>query len=190
MYEARQNKEKVSRRIDGNVNGARQRIALTYKKYIKSVCPIQKVSLANGTINCPSFGDKASIGTRIHGFIENNYIAWGSAGSGNIRVSEVLVPTGHHPDIEIKKVSSNKIIRFGEIKPEGCEADGRQQINEVSTDESNQLTLQDQINAPAWAAQVHIPIEQIDKRGYTTNGTNKISLRQDNQMHGLYIYHG
>lgn len=182
MYEARQNKEAISRQIQA---GARLRVQ--FKDNRRN--PIQKVDIASQTIHCPNLYDALALGTAIHGIIIGNYLGWGYAGTGNQRVSGKVVPNLHRPDLELMDGGGN-IIRYGEVKPLGQENAGGQQITAVNNDAANNLNLAHQVNVPRWASQVRIPINLLDPQGSTNDGTNSISLTQDQTYRGLYIYHG
>lgn len=84
MYEARQNKEKVSRTIVGG-GMARQRVELEnigqrpmiQRKDVKFHSSVlQKVRVATNVV-CPSWGNTRSLGSYIHGLFETRFLTGG-----------------------------------------------------------------------------------------------------------------
>lgn len=87
MYEARQNKEKVSRIISWG-NNARQKVKtediiqrfIMKKKDIKRHFPVlQKVRIATN-IDCPSWGNASALGSYIHGLFQTQFLSMGGGG--------------------------------------------------------------------------------------------------------------
>lgn len=133
MYEARQNKEKVSRRIDANGGGARQRVKIgdvgqwfiMQRKGIRCHFPIiQKARIATN-VNCPSWGDSRPLGTYIHGLFQTQFLSGVGIGPvppliapppmfGPTKLVEVLTPTGRIADFALNGIMG---WQYGELKP-------------------------------------------------------------------------
>lgn len=180
MYEARQNKEKVSRRIDGG-NGVRQRTEQKRSIIKNNNCSI--LQLANvGNINCPNIGTPLAIGRAIHFLLERDFIANGFQFPGNptwIRGAESPIPGGI-ADISFRTPGLGMIRAVGEIKPIGQAAQGQAQLNGYL---QNGLLP---INDNAWANNASFPVNQLDPNAVSPTG--QVNVNQP--VPGLYTYNG
>lgn len=181
MYEARQNKEKVSRRIDGG--GVRQRTEQNGSIIKNKNCNI--LQLANvGNINCPNIGTPHAIGRAIHFLLERDFIANGSQFPGHptwIRGAEIPINgTGPIPDISFRTPVRGTIRAVGEIKPIGKTVQGQNQLNQYLQSGLSPIDDDD------WAQNASFPVTDLDPNA--TSQTGLVNVIQP--VPGLYTYDG
>lgn len=152
----------------GKSNG---RIASSYSK--TNVC--QRASVAN--INCPGWGDHASLGNAIHAKIQSLFLT--NATNGRVEIWH-LTPNVHRHDIGDK---IGPTYRYGEIKPNNTAAigDGVNQISHHGPKE--------RVSSLTYLANLQFPLSQIDPRAYIV-GNPQPNLRLQESQAGLFVYDG
>lgn len=181
MYEARQNKEKVSRRIEGDGSGARQKEKMwqapiackTSRSHI-----YQFARVAN--INCPNWGDNASLGNTIHSFIQTRFLVNNIMNNARVEILH-RTPFWHRHDIgDI----NNRVYRYGEIKPntQGGINAGMQQIRHHSL--GKRIIVNNLAN-------LQFPLSNIDPHASIIGNQNpNPTLRIQQPNAGLLVYDG
>lgn len=182
MYAAKQNKEKVCRRIDGGLKQRTEQNGSIIKNKHCNILQLAKV----GNINCPNIGIPYAIGRAIHSQLERDFIANGSQFPGRptwIRGAEIPINrngTGPIPDISFRTPVKGAIRAVGEIKPIGEIVQGQNQLNQYL---QNRLLP---INDNAWAQNASFPVTFLDPNA--TSPTGLVNVNQ--HVPGLYTYYG
>lgn len=138
-------------------------------------------ALVSNACNAPRVGNALTLGTFIHGIIENNYLQQGNPGVNQTRVVEKPTTGGNYrADLGTESTVTGNLVRQGEIKPDNAAglAAGIASIANVAAD--NGVAGAPQINMAAWAAGFAEPL------GFGTALT--IDLRQAPGYNGLYLY--
>jgi len=141
--------------------------------------PIQRAVVSNNC-NAPRVGNAATLGTFIHGIIENSYLQQGNPGVNQERVVEKPTTGGNYrADLGTENTITGNLQRQGEIKPDNPagRAAGVASIANVHADNAGGAP---QINMAAWAANFAEPL------GFGTALT--VDLRQYPGHNGLYLY--
>lgn len=185
MYEARQNKERVSRTIGGGV--ARQWMKIEYGKEGKTwqdqivrknphshICQFAWVA----NINCPSWGSSASLGSAIHSRIQTRFLRYGGANNPRVEIPH-STPVPHQHDIGDM---TGRIYRYGEIKP-NVQNDINNGINQIRHHRLSERIIVTNLGS------LQFPLSKIDPRA-SVQGNNNPTLRVQQNQAGLLVYDG